>query len=412
MKKIIYILLFGLGPLLFAQERNLDEITKDLYLTGDWQGLIYLSSKINNDHFTTYEIEYRLAVAYYNSGNYFDSAQQFEHIINTYHIKGDVLLEYLYYAYLFSGRQQDALLVARDFPFHQEVKTGVKKVKFIDFISAEGGIKLSDNKQNGIENLTYLNAGFGQQLGYRLKLQHAFTHLSQQYINLKYQQNEYYGNIHFQMGKGLTLIPSYHYVSIKKDEFQENTTYFNNNRMNPAENEEPVNNNDQYNTKTNIFHIAVKKQWNRFSISPSFVYIFTQSDQNNAYSKLQYGVHTGLTIKPTRDRLWLGAGIDFLNSDYENKMIWNIKAYYSLGTKAYIYLRYLSAGTSDFTLEDAMYYYNAVSTMSNNISTTIGFYFTPKMSWYVNYQYEINADYDYDLDFSYNTIITGIKIDL
>jgi hypothetical protein len=306
------------------------------------------------------------------------------------------------------------MLVAKDFPFHEQVKTGVKEFKFIENISAEGGLKLSSSgsKDPGIENLTYLNAGLGQQLSYRLKLQHAYTNISQNYIDFNYKQNEYYGNIHFQISKGLTLIPSYHYVKTTKDELPYNTgsTYSgkNNHYNTPASEESGISNE----IKTSIFHLSVKKQWNRFFISPNIVYITTQNKDIGDYTKLQYGINTGITIKPTHDRLWIGGGLDFLNTETENVTIWNIKAYYSIGTKAYLYLRYLSADTSDFVLEDAMYYYNAVSTMKNNFNTTFGYRFSTKFLWYINYQYENARDTDYNISFTYNTIITGIKFDL
>ena len=86
-------------------------------------------------------LHYRLAEAYYYNRNYFDSAEEFEYIIQKYQIKNDIILEYLYYSYLFSGRQQDALLVAKEFPFHLQQKTGAKKIEIIDFLSAEGGTK-------------------------------------------------------------------------------------------------------------------------------------------------------------------------------------------------------------------------------------------------------------------------------
>ena len=412
MKKILYIVFIGLSSLMFSQENDLDKITSDLYLTGDWEGLIDLTKKINTDHFTTYETEYRLAVAYYSTGNYFDSAAQFEHIIAKYNIKNDLILEYLYYSYLFSGRQQDALLVAKDLPFHLQVKTDTKKYRFIDQITAEGGLKLSDSEDLGINNLTYFNAGIGQQLGYKTLLKHAFTNISQDYIDFNYKQKEYYGSIRYQMGKGLTLIPSYHYVNTAEEElsYVPNSSFGKNKPMNSQETE--TSSTAHAEIKTNIFHLAVKKQWNRFFISPNIIYITTNNNQTGNYNKMQYGLNTGLSLKPTHDKLWIGGGVDLIANDYDNNLIWNAKAYYGIGTKAYLYLRYLSANTSDFVLEDAMYYYNSVSVMKDNLSATFGYRFSPKFLWYLNYQFENAKDIDHDLNFTYNTIITGLKIDL
>jgi len=415
MKKIIYLFFIGLSTLVFSQEKDLEKITRDLYLTGDWESLTDLSEKINSDHFVTYEIEYRLAVAYYSTGNYFDSAEQFEHIISKYNIKNDLINEYLYYSYLFSGRQQDALLVAKDFPFHLQVKTATKKYRFIDDISAEGGLKLSSSKDLGIDNLTYFSGGIGQQLGYRTKLNHAFTNITQDYIDFNYKQKEYYGSIRFQISKGLTLIPSYHYANTVKEEFtyDQNDPYYDDDRMNSSGfDRSETNSNSTTSIHTNIFHLAIKKQWNRFFISPNIVYISSNDNQSGSYDKMQYGVNTGLSLKPAHDKLWIGGGVDLIDNGFDNDLIWNVKAYYAIGTKAYLYVRYLSANTSDFVLEDAMYYYNAVSTMKNNLSSTFGYHFSPQFSWYINYQFENAEDTNYQMNFNYNTIITGIKFDI
>ncbi len=413
MKKLLYIFFIGLSTLVFSQEKDLEKLSSDLYIIGDWEGLTELSKKINSGHFATYETEFRLAVAYYSTGNYFDSTKQFEHIISKYNIKNDLITEYLYYSYLFSGRQHDALLVAKDFPFHLQVKTDTKKYRFINDISAEGGLKLSSSKEKGIDNLTYFSTGLGQQLGYRTKLQHAFTNISQDYINFNYKQKEYYGSIRFQISKGFTLIPAYHYASTDEEtsSYTQIDSYRNNDQMNSSGPD--WTGTDSYSSlkiKTNIFHLALKKQWNRFFISPNIVYISSNNNQSGTYNKIQYGINTGLNVKSTHDKLWLGAGLDLVDNGYDNDLLWNIKAYYQFGTKAYFYMRYLNANTSDFVLEDAMYYYNTVSMMKNSISTTFGYLFSPKISWYLNYQFENARDTDFNLNFTYNTIITGIKI--
>lgn len=414
MKKILYILLIGLNTLVFSQNNDLEKLTKDLYLMSDWDGLVKLSKRINADHFATYEMDYRLAVAYYYTGDYIDSASKFEHIINKYQIKNDLIKEYLYYSYLFSGRDQDALLVAKDFPFHLQVKTNTKKFRFINNIFAEGGLKLSNSTELGIDNLTYLNAGIGQQFGYKMKLLHTYTNLSQDYIDYNIKQKEYYAKISYQMGKGVTLIPSYHYANTLKEILTNNVGNTSNNNMGMNSSGSITTETDitSEEMNTSIFHLAIKKQWDRFFISPNIIYLTTNSNVEGIYNRMQYGVNAGYTLKSTHDKLWLGTGIDMLNNSYTTELIWNVKAYYGIGTKAYLYFRYFNAGTSDFILEDAMYYYNAVSTINDNFSATFGYHFSPKFLWYVNYQYENAEDTDYNLKFNYNTIITGIKIDL
>jgi tetratricopeptide (TPR) repeat protein len=146
MKKFLKILILGIGFMAFSQQPDLNRQTLNLYYKKDWKKLIIITEKAQALGQTSFKTDFRLAEAYYYSGNYHDSAKAFEEIIKKYQTKNDTVLEYLYYSYLFSGRQLDALLIADIFPFHLQKQTGVRKSEFIDVINAEGGVKLSDQK--------------------------------------------------------------------------------------------------------------------------------------------------------------------------------------------------------------------------------------------------------------------------
>jgi len=395
MKKNFLILLFGFSFVGFSQITNFETETYKLYIDQNWESLIKVANRAKEQKSSSYAIDYRLAEAYYYDRNYFDSAEEFEYITQKYQIKNDIILEYLYYSYLFSGRQQDALLVAKEFPFHLQQKTGAKKIEIIDFLSAEGGQKLSAKKDFGIENLTYFNVGLGNQFGYGVKMQHAFTSISQNFIDFDYTQKEYYTNLRIQLAKGLTLIPAFHYI--------------NTNEKNQSSNED---NSGLTDIKTQLFYLGLKKQWNRFSISPNIAFSSSKGSEFGTINNLQFGIHAGQSLKGTHDKLWLGLGGDFINNNISTDFVWSAKALYSISPKAYLYFRYLNANTTNFAVEDGMYYFNSISTMVDNFSATFGYHFSPKFSWYLNYQYENAKDYEYNISFNYNTIITGIKFDL
>lgn len=390
--------MIGISFLTFSQTKDFDAETLSLFQKKAWHDLITIAQEAKNNNQTTYEIDYRLAVAYFNTQNYHDSAQLFESIIDKYHIKNDYILEYLYYAYLYTGRPQDALLIASEFPFHLQEKVGVKKFAFIDNLNVEGGLKMSDNKDIGIDNITYFNGGVGQQLGYRVKFEHAYTRLSQNYFDLDYIQNEYYVNMKAQLAKGLTLIPTFHYIK----------TFDNNGTSHRGNND--IFNNQQVNQTTQLFNLSLKKQWHRFSISPNIIYASTNNDEFGPFTNMQFGLQMGYSIKALNDKLWLGAGGDIKSTDIATDFIWNLKALYNFNAKTYVYARYLNANTNNFAVDDGRYYYNSVSTFIDNFSVTFGYNFSPKFSWYLNYQYENATDFDYNISFTYNTLITGIQI--
>lgn len=393
MKRVFLLFMFGLASFAFAQTTEYNAETLNLFNEGKWGKLIAIGEEAIEKNKSSYEIEYRLAVAYYNLKKYFDSSKHFENIKNDYKITNDYIQEYLYYSYLFSGRSEDALLISKKFPFHLQLKVNAKSFEFIDFISAEGGIKLSSRRDIDIKNMSYFNVGIGQKLGYGLKINHAFSSLSQDYIGFDYNQNQYYINANLHLSKGFTVIPAYHYINISGNSVSNNT----------------IENNEE--GKINIFHLALKKQWSRFTLMPNITY----SSQNEAAGNLsatQYGLDLGYTLNAFDDKLWLGFGANILNQDNENNFIGNAKAHYQINPKTFLYLKYTNANTSNFSDENAMFYTNAVSVFNNKISTAFGYYVTPNFLWYLNYQFENAEDLLNNLSFTYNTFITGIKYNL
>ena len=172
-------------------------------------------------------------------------------------------------------------------------------------------------------------------------------------------------------------------------------------------------NNLANNESINLLHFALKKQWNRFFIMPNLTYsssnLEIENIEDETMENVQYGLDLGFSIKGLKDKLWLGFGANITNN--ENKFIWNAKAYYQISSKAYIYLKYLNANTSNFSEDNAQYYYNSVSNLDNKITATFGYNFTPKFSWLINYQYENDEDLINAFSFTYNTFITGLKYD-
>jgi len=404
MKNILLVYMLVLTSVVIAQTRDYNMESLQLFNDENWDDLIEVCEAAIEKNQSSYEIEYRLAVAYYNTNRYIDSAQYFENINKTYNINNDYIREYLYYSYLFSGREQDALLVLKDSPFHLQQKINENKSRFFDFISSQGGLKVSSRKDVGIENLYYFNLGLGFQIGYMFKLNLFYNSISQDYIDFDYKQREFYANANIQLSKGLTIIPAYHYVNIL-----ENTVSSSGMRRNSV-----VYSTANYG-KVNLYHFALKKQWNRFSIMPNITYTNTTPNYDvvaeNFSNNTQYGIDMVYTMKGLKDKVKIGLGTYVLNTDSDNDFIWDAELLYQINPKLYLYFKYLNANTSNFSEDNAMYYYNSISVLIDKISTTLGYNFTPKFSWFINYQYENNEDLENNLLFTYNTFITGLKYD-
>lgn len=415
MKKNIIILVLFLGFKLNAQDINYDTRTLSLFNDGNWKNLIELAQEAEKKGQSSYEIEYRLAVAYYNTANYFDSANQFKKLIQTYEVNYDYIHEYLYYSYLFSGREADALLIAKDFPFHLKQKINPKEPSFFDFIYSEGGVKVSSRRDIDVKNISYFNLGLGHNLGSSIKIYHSFSTLSQEYIDFDYKQTEYYINTNVQLGVGLTLIPAYHYINVADQNPQYQTIQVpgGGNRFVRV----LVGVQDQ---KTHVFHVGLKKQWNRFSLAPNLTSSISDGFENgvaNQTKQLQYGVDLGYSLKSFNDKVWIGMSGYMHNDEVENNFIWNLKTFFQLSSKTYLYTKYSQNNVSNFSDDNASVFVNAISKSKDKISGTLGTSLSNKFHIYLNYQFENLENNDVDVlennfGFTYNTFIIGLKLDL
>lgn len=240
MRRVILIILLLVPFVSMAQKKltpaGVDKETYAFYLNGEWRKLIQLSKEAKEEGIDFFYLNTRTAIAYYNLGHYRKSVPLFENALQE--IKGDtILLEYLYYAYLFSGRGQDAVFLTRKFP--ESLKTRLDAhPKAIRSFFVESGIgnnmdytnitTMSRNRNSSVydanyypKNQYYITTGFSHDLGPGVRYTQAYTYIGineTQHIremgNTSNEsmhttvQNQYYGALDFNLGEGFHLVPS------------------------------------------------------------------------------------------------------------------------------------------------------------------------------------------------------------
>lgn len=392
MKKALFIFMFGVSSLVFSQKTDYKSETRNLFNEGNWSQLISKGEEALLKNESSYKIEYRLGVAYYNLKRYFDSAKQFENIKKKYNISNDYTQEYLYYSYVFSGRSKDALLLFKSFPFHLQKRINVKSLEIIDYISVEGGLKLSSRRSIDVKNMSYYSLGISQRFGYNVKINHSFAILSQDYIGFDYTQKQYYINANIHVSKGFTFIPAYHYLNVSENNADTAISTFEESNL-------------------NIFHLGLRKQWSRFTVMPNVTY-YSQKESTGTITSTQYGLDVGYTLNAFKDKIWLGVGSNILNKENEQHFIGNAKVHYQIHPKSYVFLKYTAANTSHFSDDNALFYTNAIASLNNKMSTTFAYNITPKIAYFINYQLENLEDELNSISFTYHTFITGIKYNI
>lgn len=223
---------------------SVDAQTYSLWQKNDWNGLIAIGKQALKADIDFYYLRVRMGIAYYEKKNYHMALHHFEKAFklqsNESYIK-----EYLYYSYLFAGREADARVFAETLPISMKEKLGVSKNKLIDGLdqfytySLDPDQTAVDNYSIDVDLLKDGSQAISKSMGvFNLGLQHiikpgfsvyhAFTNIQKKsflYLqdegvattnaNSKSLLNQYYisGNLRIVNGLGLSL--GFHYINLR-----------------------------------------------------------------------------------------------------------------------------------------------------------------------------------------------------
>ncbi|MEI6577080.1 MAG: hypothetical protein WCO63_12960 [Bacteroidota bacterium] len=251
-----------------AQERNFretDEISYRLYTEQKWDSLIKFNREALKSGFDYYYLHARLGTAWFQKGNYRKSASSFEKAVQLN--SGDQYsLQYLYWAYLYTGRNAEADRIALQLTPEQRAEAKIRKPKFVESLNFETGPSFSDNLKVNDKDLLigpgkiygekslydqskYSHLGINLRLNNWMSLYQGFSNMDITFrkdiqfntfdsVNTlidtsgfyHFRQNEYYARAEICPGRGWTIIPAFHYISAKAEsfrfEFQWDTTWY------------------------------------------------------------------------------------------------------------------------------------------------------------------------------------------
>jgi tetratricopeptide (TPR) repeat protein len=222
-----------------------DSLTYSLYLSGQWNELIVAGKEAIAKGVDHYFMQMRVGIAFYNQPDYRKAIRYFETALRI--VPGDaVASEYLYYSYLFSGRQSDAFLQLKHLTQEQKHSAGIKHNRIVEEIYMESGpgifagenianrnrmMQGSDSiysKNYTYQNLFYFHGGIRFRLSPAITLYQGYSgvgvtmnqeveYLQQPWPTFTYRtsQNEYYGNLSLAPRKGWLFNTSWHLIRLK-----------------------------------------------------------------------------------------------------------------------------------------------------------------------------------------------------
>jgi len=224
--------------------KTVDFKTYGYYMNQNWDSLIFLGNKALDNNIDYYYLRIRIGVAYFEKHKYQKAIIHFEHALK-FNSQSEFAMEYLYYSYIYSGRETEASLLSKSFSDSLKSKTKLSKFKIVSGVYADGGYIISNNEKknqnidfDGSENLFgeadlakdkyYFHLGLQHNFGKKLSIYHSYNYLSinntkivktyniirvtDNYITY---QHEYYINANWFMKRGFIIIPAFHYSYLK-----------------------------------------------------------------------------------------------------------------------------------------------------------------------------------------------------
>ena len=437
----------------FSQDNteNIEQKTLELFQNKQYKRLIHVGEnaiKNNTDYFF---LRYRIGVAYYNLGNYRMAVYHFEKAM-VFNSDDASELEYLYYAYLYSGRNADANLLTSKFPDYLKEQVNYKQ-KYLNSIYIEGGPSLSNNipKNAGIDindtaniygendlnnNIIYAHIGLKHDILPFLSFYHGFSHIAiekRKIISIQFwdvlgnhhnwdsvsnytlTQNEYYINSDIQLKNGLKLTPAFHFIQVDSKsliyEFDTATLIgkFSSSTVS---------------IKNYVVSLALSREYKKFSLN-----LFTTYSNLNSAKQIQGGI--GITYFPFGNLdLYTNSNLTYFyqktsggqgqGSTKETRFIFDQMIGFKIFPKLWSEASITFGNLANYNEKNAFIVYNIadkinlktgisfIYSLSSKIELSLRYQFLSRESDYITYE-NSKTSITKTTKYQNNTIIGGIK---
>ncbi|HKK63854.1 MAG TPA: tetratricopeptide repeat protein [Bacteroidales bacterium] len=245
---VIYI--FLLSPeILFSQELNfiqVDTSTYNMYMRGDWSGVVETGKKAVNQGFDYYYLHMRIAYALFVEEKYRQAIPYYKNALK-HNSKDPTAFEYLYYAYKYSGMQLDATRLIDDLTPEQKNRLKIPKHGILtvginhtygrsnlknayesimekagkDPVNTAGVRKATyflNNSSLQLKHLLFKNILFDHGISYMKKLEYSYfvdnDYPGYPYISAEQylDQIEHWTQVKIPLGKGFYFNPGFHRI--------------------------------------------------------------------------------------------------------------------------------------------------------------------------------------------------------
>ncbi|MGZ3863286.1 MAG: tetratricopeptide repeat protein [Bacteroidia bacterium] len=392
---------------LIAEQRSYQ-----LYQDKNWKELAKFGKKALKEDLGYFYLEMRTGIAYYEQKNYMLAAPHFKKAID-YNRYDDLAKEYLYYCYVFTGRNEEARKVSRSFSNNLSRKTGTDKLTPIDFIMIEGGTKITDSlnyynrikktEDNYFDPAKYFQAGISHSVKNKFSVFHALTIFNQQSFIGTLRQKQYYIKPSFLLKNDWLISPSFHFINLNFESVANTAPPPNP----PGPGMPPPPRPKTVITTSNYFvtSLNVQKTVNKFTLSIGNLY-------SNMSGKTQYINSFSATFWPLgNSRIVMGCTGYLHTTNGYSVSYGSVSPFLYLQPLKKISLKisYLLNAGNNIIEENGYLVNNSPDLTQTRISALANFFISKKVSLYALYQLENKQESVQKFNYKYNVILAGIK---
>jgi len=242
MRRLIIIYLFVCGTAVYGQDLTfiqVDTTTYNQYLRGDWKALTVTGREALDAGIDYYYLQMRIAYAWFSMGRYRQAIDYYRNALS-HNSRDPIANEYLYYAYKYSGRDNDALLQTAALKAEQKEQMGINdSLSFVSFglnyawstsngmgimdRIVEGDDPLVSGTQKATHNLNFAQIGLSHRLGRAVILRHHMNKNELSYAVVggvgylsaeqPVSQLEYSAYMEIAPVRGVLITPGVHYLN-------------------------------------------------------------------------------------------------------------------------------------------------------------------------------------------------------
>lgn len=398
LKTALYLFTFSLFFLKSYSQDKIDgtEIetkTLEFYNNKNWNSLIAIGDeafKNGNDYFY---LRMRMGIAYFEQKNYCISVEHFKKAI-VFNATDDLANEYLYYSYMYSGKEEEARKLTTTFSSELKEKLGFNDISVIDFITVSGGSKIANSPFSASNNAIYFKPANFFELGLKhyfknkFSLFHALSTFNQETYIGKINQNQYYALAAIPLKNNWSVSPAFHILKLNFTGIIPNI------------------NSD---TSTNNYFVgsfSVNKSFKKFDFS-------TGSTFSNILSITQYNHFASLTYSIFGNSQLVFGFTDYLHTSNKYASLNNSFSafvYFEPLKFAAVKLSYFKNQNNNIIEGNGYLINNSTDLTMNRFSILANFRIDKTFSIFTLYQIENKKVYLQGPDYQYNVLLAGIKI--